>query len=345
MIIAIIISVIVLIAYVAWLLNYFKKHPLKSFSSENKEINKIEEGTDIKTHFYKAVLGEKNQIYYLMKFEQFDEQKPGLKAGWNWPAFLGVGIWALYRKMYGWFFASLGVGFLSISLEKTGSSGLGTLLIFAFCIPFAIFANSLYHGNVKKKIAVSQLTIKDESKLFKYLQYKGGVHAWVIWVISLLPVIAIITTLVIYLLINHPSDSKKPDSLVGQKVDDFWTKDTDQHTRKSLEGSTTQTPLAQEEKTLEKTPALQVAPSPPPAQGDWVLWKKSNISPPLDWVIVSAFQKYEQCIERQKNDIIKIQKDWTGAKIKMLSSAMMTIDAGVMTYYYNSKCLPNTIHP
>jgi len=67
---------------------------------------------------YEVILGNKNKIYYRTKFVQFDRKGPGLKANWNWPAFFVGGVWALYRKMYGWFFILLGVVFVSNILEK-----------------------------------------------------------------------------------------------------------------------------------------------------------------------------------------------------------------------------------
>jgi hypothetical protein len=151
-------------------------------------------------NLYEAILGEKNRIYYLTKFEKYDQQGLGLKASWNWPAFLCGGIWALYRKMYGWFFAFWGIAILSNIFEKTGWPGLSALIFFAPWVMFTFYANSLYHGNVKKKIAVAQFSIKDESKLLEFLRYKGGVHIWVIWIFGLLLVIGIITAIVIPLL-------------------------------------------------------------------------------------------------------------------------------------------------
>lgn len=148
-------------------------------------------------NLYEAILGDKNSFYYLSKFEQFDQQGPGLKASWNWPAFFFGGIWALYRKMYGWFFAFWGIAFLSIIFEKGGSPSLSAIVLIAPWIAFTIYANSLYHGNIKKKIAVVQLTVKDESKLLKYLKNKGGVHTWVIWVSVLLPLIGIVAAILI----------------------------------------------------------------------------------------------------------------------------------------------------
>ena len=153
-------------------------------------------------NLYEATLGEKNYTYYLKKFEKFDQQPPGLKASWNWSAFLCSGLWALYRKMYGWFFIFCGVSLLSNVLEKAGIAGLGTLILLALWIFFTIFANSLYFGSIKKKIAAAQLIPKEESELLEYLRYKGGVHAWV-WVLGLLPVIGILAAILIPMFLRH----------------------------------------------------------------------------------------------------------------------------------------------
>ena len=141
---------------------------------------------------YRAILGEKNCIYYLTKFESFDQQGSGLKVGWNWPALLCGGIWALYRKMYGWFFAFWGIAFASNLFEKAGSPGLAALVFFVPWIAFTIYADSLYHSNIRKKIAAAQLFIQDESKLLEYLHQKGGVQTWAIWVFGAVPVLGIV---------------------------------------------------------------------------------------------------------------------------------------------------------
>ena len=53
---------------------------------------------------YESAIDEKRRSYYREKFLAFDRRGPGLKASWNWAAFFFGGIWALYRKMYGWFY-------------------------------------------------------------------------------------------------------------------------------------------------------------------------------------------------------------------------------------------------
>jgi len=153
---------------------------------------------------YGAVVGEKGRGYYLEKFAAFDQLPPGLRPSWNWAAFLVGGVWALYRKMYGWFFAFWGIELVTqIAFKvflKLGSPAIGTLVFFLPWIAFSIYANSLYHRNVKKRIAVAQFAIKDESKLIEHLAYKGGVHAWVIWVFGLIPLIGIVAAVVIPML-------------------------------------------------------------------------------------------------------------------------------------------------
>lgn len=153
---------------------------------------------------YEAVIGEKSRGYYLTKFEALDQMPPGLKPGWNWAAFLVGGIWALYRKMYGWFFAFWGVE-LATQLAfkvflKLGSPGVGLFVFFVPWIAFSVYANALYHRNVKKKIAVAQFSIKDESQLIEHLRRKGGVHTWVIWLFGLVPLLGIVAAVVIPML-------------------------------------------------------------------------------------------------------------------------------------------------
>lgn len=103
-------------------------------------------------NLYKSTIVKKNSSYYLTKFKQFDQQEPdGLKASWNWSAFLFAGGWALYRRMYVEFFAFLGIALLSIMFLKKGFVGWSAfVLLFAQTI-FAIFANSLYYTSTKKK--------------------------------------------------------------------------------------------------------------------------------------------------------------------------------------------------
>jgi hypothetical protein len=112
--------------------------------------------------------------------------------------------------MYGWFFAFWGIAVLFNVFEKAGPPSIAWLVFLAPWIAFAIYANSLYHGSVKKKIGVAQLTVKDESKLLEYLRYKGGVHTWVLWVFGLLPIIGILAAIIIPML--QPAQTPRANS-------------------------------------------------------------------------------------------------------------------------------------
>lgn len=148
---------------------------------------------------YEAIIGEKNTIYYQTKFEKFEKKEPDLKASWNWSAFFFGGVWALYRKMYGWFFLFLGITVVSNTLEKEAPffSAMISLILW---IAFAIFSNSLYHNSLTKKIAIAKKTIDDENKLIEYLKYKGGVNTWVIWVFASITIIGILAAILIPML-------------------------------------------------------------------------------------------------------------------------------------------------
>jgi hypothetical protein len=130
---------------------------------------------------YITVLGDKNCRYYLAWFEQFDRHKTGVQTSWNWWAFAFTGAWALYRKMYGWCFAFCAIFTVAFILEKMGRTQFGLFILVLSSVVFAIFANSFYHENIKKKIAAAKLVTRDESTLLEMLRDQGGVNNWAIW--------------------------------------------------------------------------------------------------------------------------------------------------------------------
>lgn len=162
---------------------------------------------------YKAIIGEKNTSYYLLKFEQFDRQGPGFKASWNWPAFFCNYAWALYRKMYGWFFAILGISVISIVIAGAGAPVIWFVALVANAA-FGVYANSIYHGKAREKIAMARLTFPDEPRLLARLRNKGGVNTWVIWVsIGWLIIIGILAAIYI----PAYNDSRQPASPQNQQ--------------------------------------------------------------------------------------------------------------------------------
>ena len=136
---------------------------------------------------YETYIGEKKRLYYINKFLEFEKQPSDIRSIWNWAAFFGFWVWALYRKMYGWFFIlfalQIVVSIIDTALAKDGFYLISFLLWLVPMIAFGNFANSLYYRDVKKKIANAQLLISDELKLLEFLRNKGGVNAWLIWVL------------------------------------------------------------------------------------------------------------------------------------------------------------------
>ncbi len=98
---------------------------------------------------YEAYLGERNRDYYLARFQEFDRQTSGLKPSWNWAAFFGGGLWALYKKMYGYFFASCGI----VLLYKFSYISFTALIV--LWSGLTVFANAVYYRVIKKKMAAA----------------------------------------------------------------------------------------------------------------------------------------------------------------------------------------------
>ncbi|GEM_PF-3539417 len=125
---------------------------------------------------YKAFLGGASENYYLEKFHEFDRHPPGIKAGWNWAAFFFGGGWAIYRKMYGWFFFFVEMVLLAGILQRVGAPAVGIAVLSGSWIAFSIYANALYHAGVAKKIADAQRFIINEPMLLQSLRHEGGVN-------------------------------------------------------------------------------------------------------------------------------------------------------------------------
>ena len=143
---------------------------------------------------YESAIGQKNQDYYLNKFEDFDDKGPGAHLSWNWAAFVGVGAWALYRKMYGWFFAWWAVVTVVTVYAKVPNDQIHQFLAIGlgvFWLGFAMFANSLYHRKIKARITSAQSPNSDASRVSRRLSASGGVHTWVPIVFGAIPVIGI----------------------------------------------------------------------------------------------------------------------------------------------------------
>lgn len=153
---------------------------------------------------YEAFVGPKNGIYYLAKFDAIERRGGGARATWNWPAFLFNAVWALYRKMYGWFFVFWGVAFVSSIIEKAGSPGISALIIVASMVLFGLYANAIYYRRAKRTIAEVSTAVDEPSKRITYLRAKGGVHVWAPWVFISIPAVGILAAVLLPLFQDRP---------------------------------------------------------------------------------------------------------------------------------------------
>lgn len=172
---------------------------------------------------YGAALGHKNSDYYVGKFLAFDEKGPGLHASWNWAAFFFTGFWALYRKMYGWFFVWWVLGTVGTTLLKVPNPqiqrGVGIAYI-ACCLGFAIFGNALYHRKINARIKASRKSNSDASRVSKGLNKGSGVHTWVAIVFGAIPVLGILAAVAL----PAYKDYSKPHAVAAastSEIDDF----------------------------------------------------------------------------------------------------------------------------
>jgi len=154
-----------------------------------------EQGSEL----YAALIGEKRRDYYLKRFESFDDRGGGFIPSWNWAAFIFVGLWALYRKMYAVFFVTLGISIVWEIIDPTEPLGspLYDLIYLVLWFGFGIYGNALYHRHTTRKIAKARTTLLDAEKLLSYMQSKGGVHVWIIWVFLGIPIASILAAIAI----------------------------------------------------------------------------------------------------------------------------------------------------
>jgi len=160
------------------------------------------DGSVSEDEYYKAVVGPKNQDYYLRHFSRFDSEGK-TSVTWNWPSFLVTFYWLLYRKMWlnaliYFFLPYLALILLGIVGVAAGdASGLlvggGYLLYMAgIFIVLPMYANALYYKQCKKIIATVRATTHGMERQLGELAGKGGTSNIVIILILIFTFVAVI---------------------------------------------------------------------------------------------------------------------------------------------------------
>lgn len=151
---------------------------------------------------YRAVIGPKNQDYYLRHFARFDRDG-GISATWHWPAFFVTFYWFLYRKM--WIHAAVyfflpylvmfALGMVGGVLGESGASTIGIAYLVYLAATFLIppmYANALYYKHCKEKISDTSLTTHDYQRQLGELSGKGGTSNAALIFVLIFVVIAVI---------------------------------------------------------------------------------------------------------------------------------------------------------
>ena len=135
-----------------------------------------------------ALVGTK-QEYYISKFQEMKSQNK--KTTWNWIAFLFSPYWFIYRKMYGYGFAVLGVMLLNVLINVPIIS----FLLLGGYIAIGIFANYIYMQCLEKKS--NEIKTMAEPFRTQFMQKNGGVNstALVLTIIGWIIFVAIIGTI------------------------------------------------------------------------------------------------------------------------------------------------------
>ena len=115
-----------------------------------------------------AMVGTK-QEYYIPKFQQMKTQNK--KTSWNWVAFFFTPYWFMYRKMYGYGFATLGVAFLITLINAP----IFSFLSLGGYITMGIFANYIYMQWLEKH--ANQVKTMNEPFRTQFIQKNGGVNS------------------------------------------------------------------------------------------------------------------------------------------------------------------------
>lgn len=164
--------------------------------------NAKDDGPVSDEEYYKAIIGPKNQEYYLEYFSRFDDEGK-MGPTWNWSAFLVTSYWLLYRKM--WINAVIyfilpflllalfwGVGFV----VGRGSGFLTTLGYFLYLVAIFIvmptYANAIYYKHCGKLIAEVQATTEGTQRQLGELSGKGGTSKSVVVLVMFLAIVGFV---------------------------------------------------------------------------------------------------------------------------------------------------------
>lgn len=200
--------------------------------------------------FYQAFIGEKNQQYYLQKFQQFDREGK-TSASWHWPAFFVTLYWLMYRKMWvhallyflSPYIALIAGAIIAAVVGKILGDDAGIVLISTMYVLFyagvfiipPLYANAWYYKHAQKKIAETAMYDNNPQKRLGILAGRGGtsgVFLVVFFVFFFIAIIGILAAIAIpaYQDYVHRSQNQQAIS-VGKQASEAVLKYYQQHNK------------------------------------------------------------------------------------------------------------------
>jgi type II secretory pathway pseudopilin PulG len=257
--------------------------------------------------FYKAVVGPKNQDYYVGVFSRFDKQgKAG--ASWHWPAFFVTFYWFLYRKM--WlnaliyfvlpYLLMIPVGVAAAMARDSADMVVSISYIGYFLVLFGLapmYANALYYKHCQQKIAQARASSSDVQRQLGVLSGKGGtsnIALIFVLIFAFVAFIGILAAIAIPAYQTYVMKARVVEALkVGGQAADSVANYYDQHqeipANLAQAGFTAALPATVQELSLnEQNGVVVITLAPPPLNGKTLL-----IVPSLDsnkkivWTCVS----------------------------------------------------------
>jgi Tfp pilus assembly protein PilE len=158
------------------------------------------------TQAYAAIIGPKNQSFYLERFSRFDDQGK-TNASWHWPAFFVTFYWLLYRKMWlnaliYFFLPAVLIFPLSFMIALVGGfseqtsalfSGIAyTLAVLGYFVLPPMYANALYYKHCKKKIDQIRAASPDYQRQLGEMSGRGGTSGIVMILVLVFGVVFLI---------------------------------------------------------------------------------------------------------------------------------------------------------
>ena len=131
-----------------------------------------------------ATLVEKNTDYFLPAFAQIEQT--GSKIKWNWCSFLFAFYWLLYRKMYIYALAFIGISVLVNFIPFVGAAGTIALMV---CT--GLFGTYIYKTDLDKRVAaINSLQEPQRSEKIRKSSGTNGLIVGIFLGITLLTLIA-----------------------------------------------------------------------------------------------------------------------------------------------------------